>query len=78
MPYFSMLLTHYCHQLGKKCVLKAVVSVSMCWDPAITKESLLANFTFNRALYITHLTSNQRDVIIKRYMHAVFAKVMVN
>ena len=61
-----MILTQYCHQLGKECDLKGVVSVSACFDPFLTKDSL-ENQAVNRRIYTTFLINEVCD-IIRRYV----------
>lgn len=64
LPLYSMILTQYCHQLGKECDLKAAISIAACWDPFVSKESL-ENQLINRHIYTAFLTDQLQDIIIR-------------
>ena len=65
----SMILTQYCHQLGKACDLKAVISISACLNPFLTGESVENRF-INRHIY-TKFLIQQLTGIIKQYVHPI-------
>ena len=67
LSFFSMILTQYCHRLGKECDLKAVISVCACMDPFATKHSL-ENQYINRNFYTTFLINEICD-IVERYAY---------
>ena len=62
-----MILTQYCHQLGKECDLKAVISVCACMDPFATKHSL-ENQYINRNFYTAFLTNEICDIVERYYI----------
>ena len=70
LSYFSMILTQYCHRLGKECDLKAVISVCACMDPFATKHSL-ENQYINRNFYTAFLTNEICD-IVERYTYVYY------
>lgn len=57
-----MILVQYLHQLGKECDISAVISVSACWDPFITKRSLESEM-LNKFLYSRVLVSKIKDLV---------------
>lgn len=57
-----MILVQYLHETGSQCVLKAVMTVSMPWDPFRTKDSLEERLD-NRILYTRFLISKLRALV---------------
>ena len=70
LSYFSMILTQYCHRLGKECDLKAVISVCACMDPFATKHSL-ENQYINRNFYTAFITNEMCDRV-ERYAYVYY------
>ena len=70
-----MILTQYCHQLGKECDLKAVISVCACMDPFATKHSL-ENQYINRTLYTNFLINEICD-IVERFVYYIYMALYI-
>ena len=60
-----MILTQYCHQLGNRCDLKAVISVSSVLDCFLSKKSLEESW-INYTLYAKFLAGHLCN-LIRRY-----------
>lgn len=60
----SMILTQYLHQLGKECDINVAISISACWDPFISRESLEEK-KINKLLYSRVLVNNIKAIVEK-------------
>ena len=61
-----MILTQYCHQLGNRCDLKAVIAVSSVLDCFLSKKSLEESW-INYTLYAKFLAGHLCN-LIRRYI----------
>ena len=62
-----MILTQYCHRLGKECDLKAVISVCACMDLFASKHSLE-----NQYINYTASITNEMCDRVERYAYVYY------
>ena len=68
-----MILTQYCHQLGKKCDLKAAIAISAILDSHMSKESLEKPWINN---FYTKFLAAHLCNLIKRYVQSSICHYM--